>query len=528
VNYCLPRARKRHGALIGFALESGTMRNPYLPLALTAMLLTACQADQRSPEATGRRYGQLLFQPCTLTSAAVPGSVAALCSRYEVPENPADSVGRKIALNIAWLEADSQHGGSSDPVFFIAGGPGQAATEAAAVVAFALREVRKQRDIFLIDQRGTGKSNPLTCTDDDGKPLPFEQQGETQAALLTQLRDYAAQCARALEGRADPRFYTTSEAIADLDAVRTALEVAQINIVGASYGTRLVQQYARRYPQHVRAMVMDGVAPNDLVLGGEFANTLEDALALQSRQCSALEACRKRFPTDTREQLRSVMARLAQSPAVVDYRDPATGESRRDNVTPDTITTLAFSFSYAPQTAALLPLIIDEAVQGRYAPLMSLSQLMSQQMDGQINRGMQWSVICSEDADRYHPAADNGDTLLGAQVAQLFFTPCAVWPRGKRPENFTLPLHSEAPALLTSGELDPVTPPRYAERVLAGLPNGRHLILRGQGHGTLTLGCMPKLLGQFFESADAAAIDAGCLNDITYVPPFTSFNGWEP
>ncbi len=507
----------------------------YLMLTAAAVSLTACQPDGRTGEEaikqTARHYGRLSFHPCSLTSAASAGNVEALCARHEVPENPVQPDERRISLNIAWLEAGNQRGGTGDPVFFIAGGPGQAATEVAGIVNAALREVRKQRDIFLIDQRGTGQSNPLTCVDSEGKPLSFDETGKEEAGeqeILAQMIEYARTCAASLESRADARFYTTSEAIGDLDAVRAALGADKINLVGVSYGTRVVQQYAAHYPQHTRAIVMDGVAPNDLVVGGEFSTTLEDALKLQSEQCRELEACRVRFPTDTREQLRSVMKRLEQTSVEVDYRDPGTGESKRGKVTPDTITSLAFSFSYAPQTAALLPLIIDEAAQGRYAPLMSLSQLMSRQMEGQINRGMQWSVICAEDADRYQSPAESGDTILGTQVARMFFAPCRVWPKGIRPEGFNLPLRSDAPALLLSGELDPVTPPRYAERVLSGLPNGRHLVLQGQGHGTLMLGCMPKLLAQFMESADAAAIRSGCLDSMTYVPPFTTFNGWEP
>ena len=91
-----------------------------------------------------------------------------------------------------------------------------------------------------------------------------------------------------------------------------------------------------------------------------------------------------------------------------------------------------------------------------------------------------------------------------------------------------MPLRSDVPALLLSGELDPVTPPRYAAQVLKGLPNGRALVARGQGHGTLTAGCMPRLLGQFIDKTDAKALDAGCLDTLSYVPAFTSFNGWEP
>lgn len=504
------------------------MRYPSRLLALGAatLLLAACQAAQ-TPQAqqAERSYGQLRFRPCTLTSPVATGNVEAQCARLAVAENPAAPGGRKIELNIAWLEAGNQGGGTPDPVFFLAGGPGQSATEVAGIVNLALREVRKQRDIFLVDQRGTGQSNPLRCLDADGQALALDDASQVPSA--SEMADYAQRCAQSLQGRADPRYYTTTQAIGDLDAVRAALGVDKLNLIGGSYGTRVAQQYAARYPAHTRSVVLDGVAPNDLVVGGEFATTFEDAIALQTAQCKATPACAKRFPTDTRAQLRAVMARLRQAPVDVDYRDPASGESKRGRVTADTVTGLAFSFSYAPQTASLLPLVLDEAAHERYAPLLSLEQLMGRQMAGQMSRGMQWSVICAEDADRYRePAAT--DTLLGPEVARMFFAACPAWPTGTRPADFTAPFKSSLPVLLTSGELDPVTPPRYAERVLQGLPNGRHLVVRGQGHGTMTLGCMPKLLGQFFETADAKQLDAQCLDAMSGVPAFTSFNGWEP
>jgi pimeloyl-ACP methyl ester carboxylesterase len=151
--------------------------------------------------------------------------------------------------------------------------------------------------VFLIDQRGTGGSNPLSCLGADGKPL---QMDEDAAPSEASLRDYAQRCAASLQGRADARFYTTTEAIADLDAVRAALGVDQLNLVGGSYGTRVAQRYAGAYPQHTRSIVIDGVVPNELVVGGDFATTFEDAIALQSAQCRKDAACSKRFPTDTR------------------------------------------------------------------------------------------------------------------------------------------------------------------------------------------------------------------------------------
>jgi len=504
-----------------------------LPAALAVSLLVAgCNAPPPSPTAgqagsdstATRHFGAIAFEPCSLPGVTGGQSTPALCASLQVPENPAVPAGRKIGLNIAWLPV-AKGDGTGDPVFFLAGGPGQAATEHAATVDAALREVRKQRDVILVDQRGTGKSNPLACVDAAGRELPADGLDATDPQALA---GYARQCAQALAGKADPRFYTTTEAVRDLEAVRAALGVATINLVGVSYGTRVAQQYAARYPNHTRAIVLDGVVPNDLVVGGEFAHTFENALALQTAQCRKLPACRQRYPTDMRAQLRSVMAKLQAAPIEVDYRDPGTGESKRDTLTADTVTGLAFMFSYAPQSAALLPLVIDEADHGRYGPLMSLAQLMTQSVGGQMSRGMQWSVVCAEDADRSSDDASAADTVLGAQVARMFFAACPAWPTGKRPADFTVPLKSTVPALLLSGELDPVTPPRYGARVLAGLGNGRHQVLRGQGHNVSGTGCMPKLLGQFFESADAKALDMKCLDTLTYVPPFTSFNGWEP
>lgn len=497
---------------------------------VTALLLAACNNAPPAPRHAGtdspatRHFGGIAFEPCSLPNIAGGPNTEALCATFEVPEDAAAPGGRRIGLNVAWLPV-AKGDGTGDPVFFLAGGPGQAATEHATTVSLTLKEVRKQRDVILVDQRGTGKSNPLSCLDPAGRELPVDKLDPADPAALA---GYARECAQSLATRADPRLYTTTQAVQDLEAVRAALGVDTINLVGVSYGTRLAQQYATKYPQRTRTIVLDGVAPNDLVVGGEFAHTFENALALQGAQCQKLPACRQRYANDLRAQLRSVMAKLNAAPVEVEYRDPTTGESRRDTVTADTVTGLATLFSYAPQSAALLPLVIDEADQGRYGPLMSLAQLMTKSVAGQMNRGMQWSVICTEDADRYRDDATAADTVLGAQVARMMFAACRSWPTGKRPADFNAPFKSAVPTLLLSGELDPVTPPSYGERVVKGLSNGRHQVLRGQAHNVSAVGCMPKLLGQFIETADARSLDMKCLDTLSYVPPFTSFNGWEP
>lgn len=493
-----------------------------------ATCLTACQPGADTPTGASapqgvHQYGSIGFEPCSLTSTEGGQTTEANCGHLQVAEDPAAPQGRQIDLNIAWLPASSGSA-TADPVFLLAGGPGQAATESAAAVERMLGAVGKHRDIILVDQRGTGHSNPLDCRDANGQPLTLDpMQAPDQVDTLA----YTRECLAGLAGRADPRFYTTTDAVRDLDTVRAALGVPTINLVGVSYGTRVAQQYAATYPDHTRSVVLAGVAPNDLVLGAEFASTLEDALALQSAQCREIKACAERYPTDMREQLRSVMDGLRTAPVEVEYRDSRTSLTRHDTITADAVGSLAFMFSYLPQTASLLPLTIDEAAHGRYAPLMSLVQMSAEQMQGQINRGMQWSVVCSEDAGRYVPDPKAADTIIGSELSEAFFAPCAQWPHGQVPADFHQPFTSTLPVLLLSGELDPVTPPRYGDQVVANLPNGRHLVLKGQGHN-VAVGCMPKLLGQFLETADAKALDAACLDNLSYVPPFVNFNGWSP
>ena len=499
----------------------------FLAAALVpALLLAGCAAADGPASASAdnaRRFGAIAFKPCSLAGITGGPAVEAQCGRLEVAEDPAAPDGRRIALNIAWLPVD-KGGAAPDPVFMLAGGPGQAATEHAPAALAMLGEAGKQRDIILVDQRGTGRSNRLDCRDPAGAPMPLDE-----AAAPEELADYARACAASLDGRADPRFYTTTDAVRDLDAVRSALGVARINLLGISYGTRVAQHYAATYPQHTRTVVLDGVAPNGLVIGAEFARTLEDALALQSAQCHAQAACRARFPADMRGQLRTVMTRLEAQPVEVDYLDPRTAQTRHGTVTADAVGSLAFMFSYAPQTAALLPLMIDEAARGRYAPLMSLVELASGQMDTQMSRGMQWSVLCAEDAPRHRADPDAGaGTIIGTDLAAQFFAPCTAWPHGTPPAGFHAPFASDLPVLLLSGELDPVTPPRYGEQVAAHLPNGRHLVLRGQAHNVALVGCTPKLVARFFETADARALDTSCLDELGYVPPFVHFNGWTP
>lgn len=505
------------------------MKSALFPLSLLAgaLLLAACDGGTR-PQAGPRadaqgklRYGELTFEPCAL-SAPGGDAVEAQCTTLEVPENHDAPDGRRIGLAIALVPARGM--AEADPIYMIAGGPGQSALESFPMVRDAFSDVRRNRHIVLVDARGTGGSHPLHCPDFSDEDIIADPANDSPEALVR----LTEACRDRLQQDADLRYYTTGEHVRDLDLVRRAIGVARINLVGVSYGTRVAQQYAAAYPQHTRSLVLDSVVPNSLVLGQDHARNLEDALDAQFQRCRANEACLTNLG-DPRQQLTLVRERLqAGGIAPVRYRDPVTGEWREEVPRYAHLASLLRLYAYQPSMAATLPLVLHEASQQRYESLLAQSRMLSTQMGEAMAMGMGLSVSCSEDALEFGPETADDGTVLGSLLVDTLREQCAIWPRGGRADTFRQPLGGDVPVLAISGELDPVTPPRYGDEVVQTLPRGRHLVLPGQGHSVLGTGCMPKLFAQFIETTDASALDAGCLERLSAQPPFAGNYGWEP
>ncbi|MFN7519782.1 MAG: alpha/beta hydrolase [Lysobacteraceae bacterium] len=491
------------------------IRTPLARALLLALLGTAGATEARS-------LGRLDFAPCNLPSTSAPEAVEAQCTTFRVPENPADPQGRQIDLAIAWVPADGE--AEPDPVFLLAGGPGQSAKEAFPQVAGAFRDVLRARHVILVDQRGTGGSAPLSCKDEEGN----NAFGDVDDPSEQGARAFAERCLADLSKDHDVRFYTTTEYVADLEAVRAAIGAERINLYGGSYGTRVGQQYAKAHPERVRTLVIDSVVPTDLVLGSEHAKNLEAALDAQWARCAGDAACAKAVP-DAKALLAEVREALsAPALAAVRFRDPTSGAWREEVPTPGHLAVLLRFYSYSPLTATLLPVVLKQAHDGDYAALLAQAALLMDRVGGSMMHGMQLSVSCSEDADELQADPANAGTLLGDEFVTFTRAQCAVWPRGQRPADFREPLTGDLPVLAISGEFDPVTPPRYGDRAIAGLPNARHLVLKGQGHTPIGVGCMPKLFAQFIESADAKGLDAACLDRLAPLPPGTGLHGWGP
>jgi pimeloyl-ACP methyl ester carboxylesterase len=515
-----------------------------VPVFVLAAAVTSALAAN-SPSGASFTLGSLRFEACNVGAVRLSSSVSAWCTQFEVPEDWSAPSGRQIQLRVAIVPSTLANS-TKDLLVFLDGGPGGAATDDYPAIAPALTAMRRRHHVLLIDQRGTGGSNELTCKDDkqvipaDGKAgnreLNADQERREAAqrvaidrnkfekeALQRELRD----CLKQLSGRADPAQYTTGNAVRDLEAVRQALGAPQLNLLGVSYGTRMAQQYATAYPTAVRSVILDSVVPNELALGGETAINLDDALKAQFDVCRRNAACAKRF-VDPYASLYRLRDRLRTQSVKSGLRDPVSFAPLESVASVSDLAMTARLFAYAPTMAALLPLTIDEALQGRYEPLLGQRKLITDSLSDQLTAGMSLSVSCAEDADLLQAREVDTKLLLGTTMIQYLQAACEVWPRGPRAARFHQPWKSDIPTLVLAGQYDPITPVRYGETVVKNLTNARLLQFKGQGHGVIGVGCMPRLAGEFLDGLKPAALDAKCLASLGDTPAFLDYSGPAP
>ena len=448
---------------------------------------------------------------CRLALDSLPAAYAR-CGSLDVPLDPANPDGPTVSVFVARIAALSAEP-RPDPLLLISGGPGQSTVDFYLQLRGAFEQVRRDRDLILVDQRGTGRSaDGFTCAVGDDLSLDT-----ASAAELTRVIDA---CIAALER--DPRFYTTSVAVQDLERVRAALGLEQWNVYGVSYGTRVAQHYLRRYPERVRSVVLDGVVPPTLALGPDVAREAQRALEQIFARCAADERCGTRF-SELPRVFSEVLARLdAATTADVAARPPLTAMELR---------ALVRFMSYNVATVSLLPVLIAEAHAGNYAPLAGQARTLLRDLPESLSFPMSNSVTCTEDLPFVTAeASDNlGATYLGTAIVEGLRLICSRWPVGVMDDAFKTPVASDKPVLLLSGEFDPITPPAYAERVVAdGLSNSAHVIGRGQGHGLAGVGCVPRILRAFLESPAPGELDASCLEAEPPAPFFLTLLGPAP
>ncbi|CAG1015758.1 Tripeptidyl aminopeptidase [Burkholderiaceae bacterium] len=453
---------------------------------------------------------ETLLTPCRV--AGIKNEVK--CGVLKRPLDPAQPQGTAIEVHVVVVPAMARNK-LPDPVFLLAGGPGQSAISVAPQTLPLFTRLNNRRDIVFVDQRGTGRSAPLAC--EDTRHQTFAEQADPQRQLAQMRR-----CRDRLQAlpHGDLRMYTTTIAMQDLEAVRQALGAARINLVGVSYGTRAALEYQRQFPAAVRRSVLDGVAPPDMVLPLSYATDGEAAFEAVFAACEAEPACGAAHP-----QLRTQWATLLASlPKAVTLTHALTGRSEPVTLTREMLFGAMRGPLYSPTVAAALPQAISEAAAGRYDALVGLGSLLASRKGSMVAMGMHLSVICAEDYPRMAGEGAAPQSEFGRDFTRLYREVCADWPRGEVPAAFYGIPASRSPVLALSGGIDPVTPPRHGERAVQALgAKARHVVVPNGGHGLLGLLCMREVLYRFIDASDdaaALAVDAGCAKDIPRPPAY--------
>jgi pimeloyl-ACP methyl ester carboxylesterase len=445
--------------------------------------------------------GAVELRPCWLKGV----THEALCASVQRPLDPAQPEGMKIDVHFAVLPALA-HNKLPDPVFFFAGGPGQSAIELAGPVAAQMGRLNNRRDLVFVDQRGTGRSAPLRCETDGQALRPLAEQLDPRVQLA-QLASCRERLMRLPYG--DLRRYTTPVAMADADAVRSALGAPTINLVGASYGTRAVLEYMRQFPRAVRRVVIDGAAPADMALPASFSTDNQATLDSLFDWCAADADCNARYP-----RLRALWQGVLDGlPRQVQIANPLTGRLEAVLLTRDEVLGMVRSPLYVPALAAALPAAIADAARGHFDAMAGLASALSGP-GARLYTGMHFSVVCSEDVPRLDRSADAAGEHFGSGFARLYQQACTSWPRAEVDPAFYLTAAAPAATWVLSGAADPATPPRHGERIAQALgAKARHTVVPNAGHGVMALPCVRDAVLRFIEAADddaALKVDASC------------------
>ena len=424
-------------------------------------------------------------------------SEEAYCGSYAVPEDRSTPEGRQLDLHVLILPSVRANP-KVDPLFVLAGGPGQGASQVAATMMPMLQRIHQQRTIVFLDQRGTGKSAPLDCEFED----PSSSDVPTKELQ---------QCLQQLD--ADTTQYTTDILAQDTDEVREALGYSQINLYGGSYGTRLGLVYIRNYPDRVRSAVLDGIAPPQQPIGGDFGQYAQRALEAVFSDCLAVTECANAFPL-LEKRFYMVLDTLHEEKKV-HLPHPITHDVELFDINKDLFLSTLQQLLYDPTTASLIPYIITAAYDENWSPLIALGH---QDSFGQVSIGLYLSIVCAEDVPRIN-YNDPTEYTMGSHLTLELQEMCSVWPSASIEDQFFIAIQSDVPILLLSGAHDPVTPPENGSLALETLTNAIHIEVPGMAHNTLRSECMLKIFQDFVETRDTQELELSCVSE-HHRPPF--------
>jgi pimeloyl-ACP methyl ester carboxylesterase len=455
----------------------------------------------------------------------IPAGQEVDCGYLTVLEDRGQPDGPTLRLHVGIFRSQSDDP-APDPIVYLEGGPGGNALEPAALVfnqRFA--QFLENRDFIMVDQRGTGLSEPaLDCPEytELGNDL-LDDDIEAEAALELALEAIETCRARLEEEGVNLAAYTSAANAADLEELRLALGYEQWNVYGISYGTRLAQTLMRDYPEGIRSVVLDSVYPLQLDLYESVPANAWRAYEVLFAGCAADEACNAAYP-DLETVLFETAEELNANPVMIEITNPLTGETFDALLNGDSLVGFLFPSLYAAEIIPLLPKIIYDASTGNFDTLAQIQGAFLANSDF-VSLGMQLAVQCAEEIPFSDPEVVAG---AAAEVPELeglitsspnlgsgLFTICQAWNPDAAPDaSENEAVASDIPTLVMAGEYDPITPPAWSQLVTADLSNSYYVEFPGLGHGVSISGECPAAIMLAFIEEPTSEPDSACIAEL--------------
>jgi pimeloyl-ACP methyl ester carboxylesterase len=493
------------------------------PAAAAAPRAFARLVPPASPRATApRQPGLPRLEPaaCPFGEALIPAGERVECGYLVVLEDRSQPTGRTLRLAVAVLKAWGESP-APDPVIFLSGGPGLPALEGASFWLSYDRSLRARRDLILFDQRGTGHSEPdMRCPELD-RPEVADAQAALPPGEAARLYVAAAlECRDRLRAEGvNLAAYNCTASAADLADLRQVLGYEQWNLYGYSYGGRLALTTLREQAQGIRSLVLDSPRTLGVASYESFPADVDRAFKTLFGGCTAEPACRAAFP-EVEASFRGLVEQFNGSPIVLAIDGSAQGSL---TINGDQVVGGGFNALYDRGLIPYLPLAIDQISAGNMDVLAGFASALSGS-SGE-SAGMTFSVLCHEEAPFNDPARTRAEVERFPHLRSYFerfllpdLAVCAEWGAGKSRADEAAPVRSDVPALIMTGEYDPIHPPWWGQTAADHLSRSYHYTLPAFSHGnTFGRGCQAVIRDAFLENP-LQAPDASCIGQM---PPMT-------
>ena len=488
-------------------------------IALGGVIAVPVMEAGKRPPATA----QLQPVACKFRVAA---GFAASCYRLRVPESRSSSGSMTLELPVAVISMPETRR-RNDVVVYLAGGPGDGAWQDPERISFWWDFVRanpwlNQRDLILIDQRGTGDASPrMDCPEVQNLALPFLALGHDTQSAAAMMIEAASACMKRVKSIGhDPTAYTTGESTRDLHDLFVALDVGSWNVYGVSYGTRLALAYLKLFPDDFRSVILDSTDPPQIDFYADDARRTQRAFDVVLEACERDQACHSWYP-NLAARLIALVERLNAAPVAIDAPLPEGSGKTRVTMTGDLLLGYLFLNLYNRADIEMVPQIIDVFDRGQMAEMVveatRLIEIWVERDDW--GEGLWLSIACGEDMPFTDIVAARNAyreyRLLRSFADALSpFVACPAWKVPAVGGGARELVGSSVPALVLAGAFDPITPPDYGRETAAALTYSWFFEFLSVGHDVLgNEPCAGRLAAMFLDNPLAAPNDP-CLQSL--------------